>query len=82
MIVDQSREGTSPNGYKVGFPRSTYKWPDGRKKVVLVAFDFPDIKDPVDPVELLSEDVRCLRNTWMSSLGGRSPLIFTFTQSG
>ena len=57
MIVDQSREGTSPNGYKVGFPRSTYKWPDGRKKVVLVAFDFPDIKDPVDPVELLSEDV-------------------------
>ena len=57
MIVDQSREGASPDGMKVGFPRSTTKWPDGPKKVLLVAFDFPDIKDPIDPLELLSEDV-------------------------
>ena len=62
MITDQSREGTDLQGMKVGFPRSTTKWADGTKKVVLVAFDFPDIKDPIDPVELLSEDVSMFKD--------------------
>jgi hypothetical protein len=58
MIQDASIEGRNPkdNGMKVAFPRSETSWGNGVKRVLIAAFDWPDIKDKIGPVELLKED--------------------------
>lgn len=50
MLQDQSVEARSVDGMRVGFPRSTTSWGPGTKKVLIIAFDWPDLKDPIDPV--------------------------------
>ena len=60
-LNDRSLEGQSPDGMRVGSPRSPTKWADGERKVILVAFDFPDIKDPIEPQDLLGKHVEMFK---------------------
>ncbi|MFM1779350.1 MAG: hypothetical protein RIS51_495 [Actinomycetota bacterium] len=62
MVQDQSKEGTDPNGMRVGFPRSETNWGNGTKKVLIAAFDWPDLSDTADPVELLTKDAEYFKN--------------------
>jgi hypothetical protein len=64
MVEDKSLEGNDPNGYGyiTGFPRNMNAWSNETKKVILVAFDWPDIKDPGKPLDYLSNDVRMFQD--------------------
>ena len=64
MVEDRSREGTDPagHGYITGFPRNRNAWSNETKKVILVAFDWPDIKDPGQPLEYLSNEVKMFQD--------------------